>query len=63
MIILTETQVVSAWAEPIEPADESIADSFADDKAETKEVDEDAVDRWSQSYRDEVIELMRETFR
>ena len=69
MIILTETQVVSAWAEPIEPADEGDPaagggeGSAAGDKTEMKEANEEEVDRWSQSYRDEVVELMRETFR
>ncbi len=60
MIILVQTQVVSAWAEPIEPASDDVV---AEDKAEMKKVDDEAVDQWSQSYRDEVIELMRETFK
>ena len=58
MIILVQTQVVSCWAEPIEPADEGITE----DKPEVKAVEE-VVDKWSQSYRDGIIELMRETFK
>ncbi len=60
MIIIVQTQVVSAWAEPIEPASDDVV---AEDKAEIKKVDDEVVDQWSQSYRDEVIELMRETFK
>ncbi len=59
MIILVQTQVVSCWAEPIEPADEGITE----DKPEVKAVEEEVVDKWSQSYRDGIIELMRETFK
>ena len=59
MIILVQTQVVSCWAEPIEPAD----DNITEDKPEVKVVEEEAVDKWSQSYRDGIIELMRETFK
>ena len=60
MIIVVQTQVVSCWAEPIEPEEDNV---IIKDKAEPKEAEEEKVDYWSQSYRDEVIELMRATFR
>ena len=59
MIILVEVQCVSNWGE-----------GYSDEEPETKtEPDpeaqkayEEATKCWSQSYREEIIELMRETF-
>lgn len=58
MIIIVHTDVVSCWAEPIEPEDDD-----STDKSEIKEVDDETLNEWSQSYRNEIIELMRATFK
>ena len=59
MIILVDMQVVSSWDEGVPEEGEDI-----DDKSkEPQIVEEQEPDEWSQSYRESIIDLMRETFR
>lgn len=55
MIILVDTQVVSSWGEVVAEED--------DNKEEPQIVEGQGVYEWSQSYRESIIDLMRETFR
>ena len=55
MIILVDTQVVSSWGEVLAEED--------DNKEELQIVEEQGENEWSQSYRESIIDLMRETFR
>ena len=55
MIILVDTQVVSSWGEVVAEED--------DNKEEPQIVEGQGAYEWSQSYRESIIDLMRETFR
>ena len=55
MIILVDTQVVSSWGEVVAAED--------DNKEDTQIVEGQVAYEWSQSYRESIIDLMRETFR
>ncbi len=59
MIILVDMQVVSSWDEVIPVEGEDIDDNME----ETQIVEEQGPNEWSQSYREGIIDLMRETFR
>ena len=59
MIILVDMQVVSSWDEGVPEEGEDINDK----SKEPQIVKEQEPDEWSQSYREGIIDLMRETFR
>ncbi|MBO4847517.1 MAG: hypothetical protein J5525_14615 [Lachnospiraceae bacterium] len=61
MIILVDMQCVSTWGEYV-PEEDSEPDPQPDPDPESLKAYEEATKCWTMSYREEIIELMRETF-
>ena len=61
MIILVDMQCVSTWGEYV-PEEDSEPDPQPEPDPESLKAYEEATKCWTMSYREEIIELMRETF-